>query len=99
VNARSRAGVTGLDLPGSLKYDPGNNHPMTTSTLRKWGRSLGVVIPRDETVRKGLKAGQRVEATVEPLAPPDDFSDIAGTVTWLKSAQAYKDELRRMWGE
>ena len=72
---------------------------MATSTLRQWGRSLGVVIPRGEILKKGLKAGQRVEVTVEPLAGPDDFSDLAGTVRWRKSAQAYKDELRRLWGE
>jgi len=71
---------------------------MATSTLRRWGRSLGVVIPREEILRKGLKAGQRVQITVEPLAGADDFSDLAGTVTWRRKAQAYKDELRRLSG-
>jgi len=56
------------------------------------------VIPREEVLRKGLRAGQRVEVTVEPLAGPDDFSDLAGTVTWRKTAQEYKDELRRLSG-
>ncbi len=71
---------------------------MATSTLRRWGRSLGVVIPREEVLRKGLKPGQRVQVTVEPLAGPDDFSDLAGTVTWRKTSQEYKDELRRLSG-
>ena len=71
---------------------------MATSTLRRWGRSLGVVVPREEIVRKGLQSGQRVEVTVEPLRGPDDFSDLAGTVTWRKKAQEYKDELRRLSG-
>jgi len=71
---------------------------MALSTLRQWGRSLGVVIPREEILRKGLKAGQRVQVTVEPLAGPDDFSDLAGTVAWRKKAQEYKDELRRLSG-
>ncbi|HKZ64583.1 MAG TPA: AbrB/MazE/SpoVT family DNA-binding domain-containing protein [Thermoplasmata archaeon] len=69
---------------------------MATSRLRRWGRSLGVVIPREEVLRKGLKAGQQVEVSVEALAGPDDFSDLAGTVTWRRDAQAYKDELRRI---
>ena len=70
---------------------------MATSTVRRWGRSLGVVIPREEVVRKGLRPGQRVQVTVEPLAGPDDFSGLAGTVTWRKKAQEYKDEIRRLW--
>ena len=71
---------------------------MATSTLRRWGRSLGVVIPREEVLRKGLKPGQRVQVTVEPLSGPDDFSDLAGTVTWRKTSQEYKNELRRLSG-
>jgi len=71
---------------------------MATSTVRRWGRSLGVVIPRDEVIRKRLRPGQRVQVTVEPLAGPDDFSDLAGSVKWRKTAQAYKDELRRLLG-
>ena len=71
---------------------------MGTSTLRRWGRSLGVVIPRDEILRKGLRPGQRVRVTVEPLPGPDDSTDLAGTATWRKKAQAYKDELRRLSG-
>ena len=71
---------------------------MAISTVRRWGRSLGVVIPREEVLRKALKPGQRVQVIVEPLAGPDDFSDLAGTVKWKKRAQEYKDELRRFWG-
>jgi len=59
---------------------------------------LGVVIPREEILRKRLKPGQRVQVTVEPIAGPDDFSDLAGTVKWRKTAQEYKDELRRLSG-
>jgi hypothetical protein len=55
-----------------------------------------VVIPREEVVRKGLRVGQRVQVEVEPLAGPDDFSDLAGTVKWKRKAQEYKDELRRL---
>lgn len=59
---------------------------------------MGVVIPREEILRKRLKPGQRVQVTVEPIAGPDDFSDLAGTVKWRKTAQEYKDELRRLSG-
>jgi hypothetical protein len=72
---------------------------VTTTTVRRWGRSLGVVIPREEVRRKGLRPGQRVQIAVEPLPGPDDFADICGTVKWRKSAQEYKDELRRLWGD
>ena len=72
---------------------------MTTTTIRRWGRSLGVVIPREEVLRKRLKSGQRVAIVVEPSPGPDDFADLCGTVRWRKSAQEYKEELRREWGE
>lgn len=71
---------------------------MAISIVRRWGRSLGVVIPREEVIRKGLRPGQKVQVKVEPLAGPDDFSDLAGTVRWKRKAQEYKDELRRLWG-
>jgi len=57
------------------------------------------VIPREEVLRKRLKSGQRVEIAVEPSPGPDDFADLCGTVRWRKSAQEYKEELRREWGE
>ena len=72
---------------------------MVTSTLRRWGRSLGVVIPREEILRKGLRPGQRIRVTVEPRRGPDDFSDLAGRATRRKDAHACKDELRHLWGE
>jgi len=36
---------------------------------------------------------------VDPLAGPDDFADLCGTLKWRKSAQEYKDEFRQLWGE
>ena len=78
-------------------YNHGNNHRMAIATLRRWGRSLGVVVPREEVLRQGLREGQRVTVSVEPLAGPDDFGDLCGTVSWRRSAQEYKDELRRDW--
>lgn len=52
-----------------------------------------------EVFRKRLAAGPPVEVAVQALAGPDDFSDLAGSVQWKKSAQEYKDELRRRWSE
>ena len=60
---------------------------------------MGVVIPIEEARRKGIREGQRVRIHVELLPGPDDFSDVFGTARWRKPAQAYKDELRRMWGD
>jgi len=71
---------------------------MAVATLRRWGRSLGVVVPRAEVLRQRLRPGQRVRVSIEPLPCPDDFSDVAGTVRWKKTAQGYKDELRLQWG-
>lgn len=85
-----------LHAADGLKYNHWNNHFMATSILRRWGRSLGIVVPREEVLRKGLRPGQRVEVTVADPTEPDDFSDLAGTVRWRKESQDYKDELRRL---
>jgi len=73
--------------------------PMATGVVRRWGRSLGVVIPKEETLRKGIREGHRVRIVVDPLPGPDDFADLFGTAKWKRSAQDYKDELRRMRGD
>jgi hypothetical protein len=49
-------------------------------------------------VREGARRGIEAKVTVEPLAMPGDFLDLAGTVKWKRKAQEYKDELRRLWG-
>jgi hypothetical protein len=55
---------------------------------------LRVTTSREEVVRKGRRPGKRVQVKVLRLAGPDDFSDLAGTVNWKRTAQEYKDELR-----
>lgn len=70
---------------------------MATATIRRVGLSLIAVLPRDEVVRKGLRAGQRVRFDVV-LSVPDDFADLCGTLVWQKSAQENKDEVRRLRG-
>jgi len=52
--------------------------------------------PRD-SMRPGREDRERI--IVEPLPGPDDFADLFGTAKWKKSAQEYKEELRRMWGD
>lgn len=42
------------------------------SDLRKWGNSLGLVIPASVTKQYGLKAGQHVRLRLEVDLPPND---------------------------
>lgn len=72
---------------------------MAIAIVRRWGRSLGVVIPKEEVLKTGIREGQKVRLEIEPLPGPDDFSDLFGSAKWKKSAQEYKNELRAMWGE
>ena len=68
---------------------------MAIATVRRWGRSLGVVIPKEEASRRKLREGQKVRLRIEPLPGPDDFSDLFGTVKRKKPTRLLLEELRR----
>ena len=37
------------------------------TTLRNWGNSLGIVIPKDKIIAEGFHAKQRVKLIITPL--------------------------------
>lgn len=60
------------------------------------GDSLGVIIPKAEAEREGLRRGDRVTVVI---SRPVDLSDIygIGRGKMKKSARRVKEELRREW--
>ena len=59
--------------------------------IRKWGRSLGVVIPQDATKKEGLKEGNKVRLIISK--PGNPFKEMFGT---LKAKRPTKQSLREL---
>ncbi len=61
--------------------------------MRKWGNSLGVVIPREEASREGLKENDEVEIVIRKAV---DIRQLFGKYKF-RDLQSLKDELRDGW--
>ncbi|MBI2668247.1 AbrB/MazE/SpoVT family DNA-binding domain-containing protein [Candidatus Woesearchaeota archaeon] len=65
------------------------------ATVRKWGDSLGIIIPKEFVDEESLSAGDTVLVQIEKEA---DLSPFFGKCRQReKSTQAFKDELRQIW--
>lgn len=70
---------------------------MTTDVeaeVRKWGNSLGVIIPADAAKAEGLKAHDKVMLRFFKVRYPDP-SFFGSARDWKIDAQKLKDQLRR----
>jgi antitoxin component of MazEF toxin-antitoxin module len=63
------------------------------SVVRKWGNSLGVVIPSEEVSREGLKENDEVEIVIRKAV---DIRQLFGKYKF-RDLQSAKDELRKGW--
>ncbi len=61
--------------------------------MRKWGNSLGVVIPREEASKEGLHENDEVEIVIRKAA---DIRQLFGKYKF-RDLQSVKDELREGW--
>jgi len=60
------------------------------------GNSLGILIPKDEVRRHGLKPGDSIELEVEKRA---NLTELFGSLKSQKTTQQLKDEAREGWSE
>lgn len=68
---------------------------MTTETVvRKWGNSMGVILPKNLVELKHLQEDDKVLIEIVKAA---DLSDIFGSLPRKISGQAFKDMVRRQW--
>ena len=66
-----------------------------TVPLKKWGNSLGVIIPADVVEKEGLSEKERVVIEVRKTST---LQDLFGSMKHTKlDAQKLKDEARENW--
>ena len=61
--------------------------------LKKWGNSLGVVIPKEAAERNGLHVGEEVEIRLTKLS---DVTNLRGKYP-IDDLQDAKEEMRKGW--
>lgn len=66
--------------------------------LKRWGNSVGVIVPAEALREKGLHEEQEVIITIEKKKP---LRELFGILKGKKklNAQKIKDELRKEWSK
>ena len=54
--------------------------------LKKWGNSIGVVIPKEKIKKENLKEDQKVRVMISPVKSVK-VKDIYGKLKWKKSTR------------
>lgn len=63
--------------------------------VKKWGNSLGLIIPADLVSKEGLKEGDEVEYQLKKC---DGVKELFGKYP-MGDIQKIKDELRKEWAD
>jgi len=66
---------------------------ITKAKVKRWGNSMGVVLPKALVESEGLREGEEVEIAVRKVA---DVRSLRGKYPF-KDLQHEKDEMRRGW--
>ena len=66
----------------------------TQAVVRKWGNSVGIILPKEVVEKEQLKTNQKI---IVDIIKPTDLSHLFGTLKTKKSAQQFKDEVRKGW--
>lgn len=62
-----------------------------TTTIRRVGNSLGVILPKNLLADDGLDEGESVLVTVQPAPPAEDFY-----AAWAAVKKKHRTALRRL---
>ncbi len=65
------------------------------TTTRKWGNSLGVILPRDFVRKKNLKENARVKIEITTEEDVNGLEEIFGSLKRKTSGQKIKDLARK----
>jgi len=66
---------------------------ITKSKVKRWGNSLGVVLPKTLVEEEELREGEEIEVTVRKVA---DVRNLRGKYPF-KDLQHEKNEMKRGW--
>ena len=66
----------------------------TRAKVRRWGSSLGIVVPSEVVKELLLKAGDEVVLEIDQAGIEEAFGSLGD---WAVDPQRLKDELRRGW--
>jgi len=70
----------------------------TQAHLRKWGRSLGVVIPKEVLEKEGIKVNDKVEILIKKKSNP--VKETFGTLKFKNSTQEMLDMVdEELWND
>lgn len=68
------------------------------SQIRKWGRSLGIVIPKEAVSKENLKEGEKIEIIV--LKRTNALEKTFGKVKTMRSTEEIMKEIKEeAWDE
>jgi len=68
--------------------------PRVRAKVRRWGSSLGIVVPSEIAKELKLKAGDDVVLEIDQAGIDDAFGSLKD---WAVDPQKLKDDLRRGW--
>ncbi len=64
---------------------------------KKWGSSLGIIIPRNIVVKEQIDAGQKIIVEIKKKPKMSDiFADLSN---WARSTDEIKKEMKEGWKE
>lgn len=73
------------------------NYMIIGTKLKKWGNSIGIVIPSEALQEKNLREGEEV---IIEIKKKDKIKEIFGSLKdWKIDSQKMKEELRKEWGK
>ena len=66
------------------------------TTTKKWGSSLGIIIPKRIVERENLKQNQEIKILAVEIKEKPKVKDIFGKLrNWKIDSQKFKDEIRK----
>ena len=67
---------------------------MTEVTVKKWGNSMGIILPKQVVEKEHLKNNQKIVVQIVKVA---DLTSIFGSLKLGESPQKLKDRGRKIW--
>ncbi len=66
----------------------------TEAVVRKWGNSVGIILPSDVVAAEHIHEGDKIIVQIVKRA---NLSDIFGSLPRTMSGQEFKDMVRKGW--